>query len=262
MPNPFPGMDPFIEKPAIWPDFHNRMVTYICDYLQPLLQPRYASILEDRLYVVESDRPIRPDVSIVRTNTPREAQPATVAVMETGVDAPAVFEMWREEIRQPLVKIIEPTAGNRVVTAIEVLSPDNKQPGVGRENYLKKREEYWESGTSLVEIDLLRGGQPTVRLNPEQFASIRPYRHLIVVTRRWPSRHEVYAFPLEKRLPRISLPLASDDHDLALDMQQIMDRCWTGGPYPALLRYDADPPSDLTPAEQTWCRERLQAMGK
>ena len=25
MPSPFPGMDPYLEKPALWPDIHQRI---------------------------------------------------------------------------------------------------------------------------------------------------------------------------------------------------------------------------------------------
>ncbi len=193
MPSPFPGMDPYIERPEIWPDFHNQLIASVKALLQPLLRPRYVALSEDRLFVVESDRPIRPDVAVLRTSSNRPSAGAT-AVLEA--DAPAVFELWREEIRQPLLRIIEPAAGNRVITAIEVLSPDNKAAGPGRVSYLQKREEYWAAGTNLVEIDLLRAGQPTARLSAVQIAALEPWSYLVAVTRRWPSRHEVYAVPL------------------------------------------------------------------
>ena len=147
---PFPGMDPYIERTEIWPDFHARMVTYVCEQLQPLLRPRYVAMTEERLYVVESERPIRPDLTIVRTSTTGAAS-GRAAVMEP--DAPAVFELWREEMQEPLIHIIEPAANNRIVTAIEILSPSNKTPGDGRDSYLKKREEFWSSGTNLVETE-------------------------------------------------------------------------------------------------------------
>lgn len=263
MPSPFPGMDPFIEKPAIWPDFHDALVSAIRGLLQPQLRPKYVALMQERWFVVESDRPIRPDVAIVTTDQPVERLSTSTTAAVIDVDAPStVFEIWREELKQPFLQIIEPAAGNRVVTAIEVLSPDNKAPGPGRDSYLKKRDEYWEGGASLVEIDLLRGGRPTVRLNDEQLASLQPFRHLITVTRRWPSRHEVYALLLAQRLPKIPIPLDSSDPDVSLDLQAAMNRCWDEGPYPALLRYDAGPPGDLTLAEQNWCRERLQGTGQ
>src|SRR5262245_12081510 len=131
MPCPFPGMDPYIERAAIWPDFHDRLITCICAALQPQLRPRYAALTQDRLYVVESERPIRPDVSVVRTTAP--VRSTVGAVVEA--DAPAIFDIPPEEVRQPLIHIIEPAAGYRLITSLEVLSPDNKRSGPGRKSY-------------------------------------------------------------------------------------------------------------------------------
>ena len=257
MPSPFPGMDPYIERPAIWPDFHDSLITYIRGALQPLLRPRYAALAQDRLYVVESERPIRPDVALVRTSFTGQAPAAAVAEL----DAPAVFELWREEVRQPLIHIVEPAAGNRVVTAIEVLSPDNKAPGPGRTSYLQKREEFWAAGTNLVEIDLLREGQPTVRVSADNLAGLRPWHYLVTVTRRWPSRQEVYAVPLQRRLPRVAVPLAGEDPDVPLDLQAVFTRCWDEGPYPELLGYGGPPPGPMAPDEVKWCEELLREGG-
>ena len=41
MPSPFPGMDPYLENPVWWPDFHHSFITYARDALQPGLRPRY-----------------------------------------------------------------------------------------------------------------------------------------------------------------------------------------------------------------------------
>ena len=97
------------------------------------------------------------------------------------LDTPTVFEIYREEVREPYLTIIEPAAGDRVVTAIEVLSPTNKAPGEGRDAYLQKRDEFWDAGANLVEIDLLRAGEPTVRLSPEQLATLPPWTYLVGV---------------------------------------------------------------------------------
>jgi hypothetical protein len=76
-----------------------------------------------------------------------------------------------EEIREPVVHILDPRDESRIVTAIEVLSPSNKSAGPGRDSYLTKRQEYWDAGTNLVEIDLLRAGKPTARIEQENPAS-------------------------------------------------------------------------------------------
>ncbi len=38
---PFPGMDPWLENPIIWPGVHNWLITAIADDLAPKLAPRY-----------------------------------------------------------------------------------------------------------------------------------------------------------------------------------------------------------------------------
>jgi hypothetical protein len=169
--------------------------------------------------------------------------------------------LWREEIREPLLTIVEPAAGNRVVTAIEVLSPDNKVAGSGRTSYLQKREEFWTSGTNLVEIDLLREGAPTVRIATEKLAELQPWHYLAAVTRRWPSRQEVYAVPLQNRLPRVAIPLSAEDKDVVIDLQAVFTRCWDEGPYPELLRYEGPPPGKSTAEEVSWCEQVLREAG-
>ena len=59
-------------------------------------------------------------------------------------------------------------ANNRIITSIEVLSPSNKAAGEGRREYLLERQELLRGGVNLVEIDLLRAGNPTLRLPPEK----------------------------------------------------------------------------------------------
>jgi len=40
MPTPFPGMDPYLERPDLWPHVHNRLIVAIADDLAPRLRPR------------------------------------------------------------------------------------------------------------------------------------------------------------------------------------------------------------------------------
>jgi hypothetical protein len=259
MPSPFPGMDPYIERAAIFPDFHDRLLIYLGAALRPLLRPKYVPLTQDRLYVVESDRPIFPDVAILRSKTPRAFPGLATALAEA--DAPAVFDLWLEEIRQPFITIIEPAADNQVVTAIEVLSPDNKRRGAGRKSYQQKREEFWAAGANLIEIDLLREGKTTVRVPPVKLDQLRPWHYLVTVTRQSPARQEVYAIPLQRSLPRIAVPLGTEDKDVVLDLQAVFARCWEDGPYPELLLHEGPPPGTLTTEELSWCDSLLQAAG-
>ncbi len=54
MPSPFPGMDPYLESPDIWPDFHDALASEIRAVLNQTLPPPYYARLE-----------MRPEVGIV-----------------------------------------------------------------------------------------------------------------------------------------------------------------------------------------------------
>jgi hypothetical protein len=219
-----------------------------------MLRPRYAALTQDRLYVVEHERPVRHDVSVVQTV--RE-ETAPTAAWPVQADRPVIVELVEEEIRQPLIHIVEPAAGNRLVTAIEVLSPDNKRPGAGRDQFLRKRDELWKSGAHLVEIDLLREGWRTLRVSEERPERMTPWCYVVSVSRQ-PGTYELYLFSLQERLPRLRVPLAHDDPDVVLDLQVPFDRSWQAGPYPGLLRYDGPPPGRLSEDDLAWCRERVR----
>ena len=256
MPCPFPGMDPYLERPEIWPDFHDRLVTYISEALQPQLRPRYAALTRDRLYVIEHRRPVWPDVSVVRT---RSDEGGVAVAVAPRTDRPLVMELIEEEIVQPMIEIIEPAAGQRIVTAIEVLSPDNKRPGPGGDSYVRKRDELWHGDAHLVEIDLLREGERFLRVEPDELGDTSRWQYVVVVSRR-PRYCEFYPATLRQRLPRVGIPLAHGDPDVTLDLQAVFRRCWEAGPYPVLLRYDEPPPGALSVEDATWCRAQVAAL--
>ena len=81
--------------------------------------------------------------------------------------------------------------------------------------------ESWGGGVNLVEIDLLRAGDSTVRVSPEKLATIGSWHYLTAVTRVWPCRQIVYGIQLDQRLPRIAIPLLQDD--VTLDLQAALE---------------------------------------
>ena len=50
MPSPFPGMDPYLENPALWPGVHHHLLSYAAEDLQPHLLPRYVAAVEERVF--------------------------------------------------------------------------------------------------------------------------------------------------------------------------------------------------------------------
>jgi hypothetical protein len=252
-------MDPYIERRALWADFHDSLVAAIRGALQPRLRPKYAALVQDRLYVVESRRPIIPDVGVLKHRRAQRApRNGGLAVLEA--EQPIVFEIVEEEIRQPYVEIVETRTGNRLTTAIEVLSPDNKHAGVGRKMHMKKRSELRRARVNVVEIDLLRAGTTTLSLPPDALEELPPWHYLIGVLRR-PKQQAVYAVDLRQPLPVIGVPLGADDPDVPLDLQAAFARVWEEGPYPEMLDYAAAPPGAMAETELKWCAARLREAG-
>src|SRR6266705_2746102 len=72
MPSPFPGMDPYLEQPALWPDVHNGLIAELRNALAPQLRPRYYVALEERTYLAAPTGLTfvsRPDVTVVGVST-------------------------------------------------------------------------------------------------------------------------------------------------------------------------------------------------
>ncbi|MBL8890068.1 MAG: DUF4058 family protein [Planctomycetaceae bacterium] len=261
MPSPFPGMDPFLERSEIWPDFHDSMIAYIREALQPLLRPQYVALTQDRLFVVQNHRPIRPDISVFETQpffaTASGAETKATEPMEADL-ATSILELQLDEIRQPYIQIIEPASGNRVITAIEVLSPDNKTPGAGQKSYQQKQQELWASGANLVEIDLWSAGVRIVLGNPDLAVDDLNRRYLVTVNRAEPTRCEFYAIDLSQRLPRVAIPLKPSDKDVTMDLPTIFQCCYDSGPYPQLLYYDKPAPAALNEEEAKLVQQVLK----
>ncbi len=225
---PFPGMDPYLERRELWPDFHDRFITHLSEALQPMLRPQYAAISQNRLYVVEHERPIYPDVSVIETPDWSISGGATATAVLPELDEPLILELDIEVIRHPVLHIIEPAAGNRIVAAIEVLSPELKELGPGRDLYRRKCDEVWASEAHLIEIDFLREGPRVPRVASARIPVMSAWNYVVSVSR-WPSRLELYRFGLKQRLPRIAIPLAYDDKDVRLDLSVVFTRCWQPG---------------------------------
>ena len=72
MPSPFPGLDPYLENPALWPDVHHEIISDIRAVLALSLRPRYAARIELRVYVSDDDdsgrKAIVPDVRVEKTD--------------------------------------------------------------------------------------------------------------------------------------------------------------------------------------------------
>jgi hypothetical protein len=252
----FPGMDPYLELPELWPGFHNSLIVYIRDALQPLLRPRYIAGIEERVFIeVPPEREFIPDVLVKRR---REERSGAVAVLDA--DAPVEVQLPGPEIHESYLNILDRQAGLRVVTVLEVLSPTNKYAGPGRDLYLAKQREVLRSQAHLVEIDLLRRGPHVLALPELEAVRLAPYDSLVCVNRaeEWRGHYQLYPRRLRERLPRIRVPLAGDDPDVVLDVQAVVAQAYDAGSYRDLLAYDQPCRPPLSDADQAWANELVR----
>jgi len=246
----FPGMDPYLEAPQVWPDVHARFIVYLAEHLGPLLRPRYIAAIESRVFVEGPAlaRPIIPDAWIRPTHP--NLTPGTAAVVEADPEIEVCITP--EETEETYLTIRDRQSGQCLVTVIELVSPTNKYAGPGRESYLAKQSDVRHSTAHLVEIDLLRTG-PHVLAVPA-WAVHPPYEYLVCINRAMGRRERFQLYPrqVRDRLPRIRLPLAAPDPDCVLDLQAVLARTYEAGGYAERLDYAAPCIPPLAPADQAW----------
>src|SRR3984885_2257648 len=250
MPSPFPGMDPYLEEPGLWPDVHHNLISRIQGALSAQLRPNYLVRVEDRAYIADADNEtfdpqLRiPDVEVAGRPGWEDA-PFSLGIeaLQLQVAEPVIATTWfDEEVREAFLKIIA-RESREVITVIEVLSPANKAAGSsGRESFEKKRREIMYSPSHWVEIDLLRGKR-MVRV-PKKAG---PNDYLVHVSKR-DQRPQGLLYPirLQRGLPIIPIPLKPDDPDARLDLQTVLDSAYENANYDLEIDYGREPSPPLS----------------
>ncbi len=258
MPCPFPGMDPYLEHPGLWPDVHHGLIEALRDALAPMLRPRYRVAIEQRVYVADVEGPFflgRPDVSVLDVKSPARTTagaPAPVAVVEpVPVEVPLP-----DRQREGYLEVRDVTT-SEVVTVLELLSPTNKHPGEGRRLYKEKRRQVLGTRTHLVEVDLLRGGEPMTMWGDGRG---RHYRILVSRSERRP-RADLYAFDLPQPIPPFPLPLREGDEEPTVDLGALLHDLYDRAGYDLAVDYTSEPVPPLEDADAAWVDKLLREKG-
>ena len=264
MPSPFPGMDPYLEKPSLWPDLHHDLISEIKTALNGNIRPKYFARVETRVYISNQDDPARsviiPDVRIMETPDAWKHGSAGVIADDgdVAVAEPIVATtLFLDEIVEAYLEIRD-TETHDVVTVIEVLSPTNKIPGArGMDSFRRKRSEVMSSPSHYVEIDLLRSGERLV--SGEALPLGDYFVHVSRVERR-PSGL-IWPIKLPQRLPVIPIPLRSPDPDVKLDLQKLLTAVYDRSGYELDTDYSKEPNPPLPPKYREWTETLLRAKG-
>ena len=259
MRSPFPGMDPYLEDPIFWSEFHSRLIMTISTSLLPQLLPHYYIGIETRTYVDGTDEGLLigiPDAVILASKsftkpTPSRAATATATrVKPQQVQIPLPRPI---EIRERYLEVREAET-NAVITVIEVLSPSNKRKGKGRSDYEAKRSKILHTDSHLIEIDLLRSEEPITMSggNPLDY-------HVLVSRSTERPTADLYAFILQEPIPTFPLPLREIDESIEVDLQAIVNKAYIEGAYSIRLNYQNPiPPPALPETDRLWVQELLQ----
>jgi Protein of unknown function (DUF4058) len=223
MPSPFPGMDPYLEAAPLWAEFHRHFVAAMYQSLLPGLVDSYRARVVCRNYVTE---------------------------------LPLFTSIARESHAEEYIEVRSRSDG-RLVTVVDAAGPGNKTtPAGGQVRFLPRRHaEAAKAG--VVDIDLLTHGE---RLIAFDRATLGVYDQCVTAVRpSSPGRFEVYTGTIQKKLPKVRVPLAADDRDVVVDLQEVFRRAYDLGQFGGRIDYKADPPAAvvLRPDDRTWVSDWL-----
>ncbi len=214
MASPFPGMDPYLEDPAIWPGLRLPLLSAIIEQLFRRLRGRYMTRLNERI------------------------SPA----------GPGIF------IHDRFIEIADLNDRSIVTVIELLSPTNKKANSYGRKSFLQKRKEVFASPAHWLEIDLLRRGKPTTRPRGVPRTAYRAYLSRAAVSADEFRKNFVWPMPLRSRLPIIGVPLRGGDPDVPLDLQTVLDAVVERGSYDLDFDYSRPPVPPLSPTDAAWAR--------
>jgi hypothetical protein len=247
-------MDPYLEHPTLWEGFHARLINAIAEHLQPKLDPRYVTSIEERVFIEGPQRRI-PDVWIAQPQEQRGEPQSTKSAAQgkEGASTAVVVEVEDLELREGRVEILDSYDGLKLICAIEVLSPTNKRAGPGQSSYLEKQREFLSRDCHLVEIDLLQFDRRVLSIPDWRLAEMELFDYVTCVSR-WPKRNrfELYPTQLRDALPVVNIPLVQSDPDVALELSAAFWHAYEAGRNRRRVLYAEPCEPSLSSEDQAW----------
>lgn len=256
-------MDPWLEDPAIFPDFHQSYLTYLGDALNAVLPEPYIARGATRVWI-DDDQRREPDIGVFESGTspPRVGQSSTL----TAYTQLGLLELEAlpnpDPFTEPYIEI-RATNDDRLVTVIELLSVANKTPGgTNHGAYRQKQAELRQAGVSLVELDLLRSGIHTTAAPLHRLKAIQPHSYHICISAA-DIVEKVFVAPIRLMdpLPRVAIPLDAGVPPVMVELQPLLDQAYTNRRYGRQIQYGRPPVPPLTAEQQAWAEELLRTKG-
>jgi Protein of unknown function (DUF4058) len=251
--NPFPGMNPYLEHPELWHQVHNRLIVGIADAIADQIAPQYRVSIEQRMYQSFDDpRSVVgiADVAVKPDTWKNDASRAPEGSVSTLIRPQRVQLAIPWDVKEQYLEVREVTT-KELITVIEVLSPANKRSGKGRSVYEAKRTKILTSMTNLIEIDVLRLGQPMAMMG----ATESQYRILVSRSIDRPEA-DLFRFNLQDPIPHFPVPLRPESPEAIVDLQAILNETYQRGRLDLSIDYSQEHLVDRLPglseADRDW----------
>ncbi len=259
MPSPFPGMDPYIESPTHWSDFHPTFIVYLRESINRVLPPGYRARIDEMVMMINPEfdperKAIKPDVLVTTSpfgyTPPGSSSQATLdpVTLENVELLDPLTETFIQIVRLP---------EQDTVTVVELLSPANKY-GEGRGIYLDKRQRLLRSSVNIVEIDLIRAG-PRLELS----RPLPPDDYYCFVSRgNNRPKCSVYHWSMRDALPAVPIPLRDGDDDAVVSLAEAFNTAFERGQYADFIDYSQNaPPPAISEPDAAWIKALIRAAG-
>jgi hypothetical protein len=162
-----------------------------------------------------------------------------------------------DEVGENYLEIHEVETG-KLVTVLELLSPANKLHTQVREEYERKRDQIFRSRTNLVEIDLLRAGEPMMVVGRTVQSDYR-----ILVSRGVERLHaRLFAFNLRQPIPAFHIPLLPGDEEPLLDLGEVLHDLYDRARFDLRLKYEKAAVPPIKESDTGWALERIAGISK
>jgi hypothetical protein len=255
MKSPFPGMDPFLEQPTFWSDFHSTFINYWREAIADALPPRYEATIGERVYLVEHDPEMRrlgfPDVAVVHDDLSASPSPGSGSSSGTAILEPVTIPLAiLEGPRETYLEIVH-LLDQSLVASLELLSPSTKeQPG--RTEYLAKRRALIYQKVHLIELDLRLEGRRVQEPLPSG-----DYYYLVSHGDRRPDC-DVSRWTLREPLPTVPIPLRAPDRDVSIDLGAVFATAYARARFSRRINYQGPLPQVIRKDDQPWVESVLQ----
>lgn len=261
MPNPFPGMNPYLENVELWREMHSTLIVDAARSLNAQLPDGYFAAMEGRVILEPIHKHFLPDVLIKNAPDDFGGERTATLVAVAEADEPFV-SIHDDDEPEAYIEVRHVSAPDEVVTAIEFLSPTNKLIGRGRDEYLEKQRQWLRLSVNFLEIDLLRDGPTTVAGAVNTLHWPRPTHYVSSLHRAGAEgRFELWPSNVRERLPRVPVPLRPKDGHVVLDVGALINTTYDEGRFARRLDYSREPVPPFEGEDAAWLATRLREAG-